>query len=49
MFDDNDHWLEHLQMLTVRFNYLGLEADMTTLTLIELWWLYLCLSRLAEG
>jgi hypothetical protein len=42
-------WMERLQMLSVRFSYLGIGADLATLTIIEAWGLYLFLSRLADG
>ena len=45
----NDEWLERLQMLLMRFSHLGIGADVASLSLIELWALYLHLSRLADG
>lgn len=42
-------WLEHLTMLVERFSYLGISPDITSLSLIELWALYLYLSRMTEG
>lgn len=44
-----DNWLERLQILAVRFSHLGVGADLATLSIIELWSLYLFLSRLADG
>ena len=46
MSDEN--WLEHLQMLLVRFSYLGIGPDITGLSLAELWGLYYFLCRLSE-
>lgn len=46
---NSQHWLERLQMLIARFSYLGIEADMPALSIVELWALYLHLSRLAES
>lgn len=45
----NDAWLKRLETLLERFSYLGISADITALSLIELWGLYLFLSRLADG
>lgn len=42
-------WQERLQSLCARFSYLGIDADIATLSLIELWGLYRYLSRLADG
>ena len=44
----NEPWLERLQTLCERFSYLGIGADISALSLIELWGLYCYLSRL-EG
>lgn len=46
---NNLGWLERLQMLCNRFVHLGMGADLAALSVIELWGLYLFLSRLAEG
>ena len=45
---NNQDWLQHLQMLIQRFSYLGLDADIASLGLIELWGLYIHLSQLAR-
>jgi hypothetical protein len=45
---NSDVWLNELQMLVARFGE-GIGADVASLSLIELWWLYLSLLRLAEG
>jgi hypothetical protein len=45
---NSETWLERLQTLSVRFSHLGIGADLATLSLIELWGLYLFLSRLAD-
>ncbi len=45
----NDDWLQHLEILLVRFSHLGVGADVASLSLIELWAVYLHLSRLADG
>jgi len=42
-------WLESLQTLAARFSHLGIGADMASLSIVELWGLYLFLSRLADG
>jgi hypothetical protein len=44
-----NQWLEHLQTLLNRFDYLGLNADIGALTLIELHGIYCYLSRLASN
>lgn len=49
MNDDDETWLIRLQMLCERFSYLGIGADLASLSLIELWALYRFLSRLADG
>jgi len=46
---NNANWLERLQSLCERFSYLGIGADVASLSLIELWGLYCYLSRLADG
>ena len=45
---NNQDWLQHLQMLIQRFSYLGIDADIASLGLIELWGLYIHLSQLAR-
>jgi len=45
----NSYWLEHLQALLARFSYLGIEADIASLSLIEALGLYSYLMRLAES
>ena len=44
-----DYWLERLEMLLARFSYLGIGADIASLSLFELWALYCNLSRLADS
>ncbi len=44
-----DHWLEKLQILANKFNQFDVDADMSSLSLIELWGLYLHLLRLDES
>ena len=46
---NNTHWLERLQTLIARFSYIGIDADIASLTLIELWGLYTYLNRLVES
>lgn len=46
---NSNHWLDNLQALIVRFSYMGIDADIASLTLIDAWALYLHLSRLAES
>ncbi len=43
----NNYWLEELRMLIERFSYLNLDADIASLSMIELWSLYYYLQRLA--
>lgn len=45
----NGDWMERLQTLCARFSHLGIGADLTGLTLMELWGLYCYLSRLADA
>lgn len=45
----NDDWLPHLKSLCERFSYLGINADLAALSIVELWGLYCYLSRLADG
>jgi hypothetical protein len=42
----NNDWLERLQMLLARFSYLNLDADIASLSFIELYGLYCYLSRM---
>lgn len=46
---NNLDWLERLQSLSARFSHLGMSADLSALSVIEAWGLYLFLLRLAEG
>lgn len=46
---NNNYWLERLQTLLARFSHLGLDTDMSSLSLIDAWALYLHLSRLVEA
>ena len=46
---NRDTWLEHLEMLLVRFSHLGIGADVASLSLVELWAVYLYLLRLADS
>jgi hypothetical protein len=46
---NNLDWLERLQTLAARFSHLGIGGDIAALSIIELWGLYLFLSRLADG
>ena len=39
-------WLERLQMLIARYSTIGLNADIASLSLIELYAVYCYLSRL---
>ena len=45
---DNIQWLERLQMLIARHSYIGLNADIASLSLIELWGVYCYLSQLGS-
>lgn len=49
MNHDRESWLKRLEMLLIRFSHLGIGADVASLSLIELWSLYVYLSRLMEG
>jgi hypothetical protein len=42
-------WPERLQALIARFSYMGIDADIASLSLVEAWGLYCYLSRLAES
>lgn len=42
-------WLERLQMLIARFSYLGINADIASLSMCDAWGLYCYLNRLAES
>jgi len=46
---NNNQWLSRLQTLIARFSYMGLDADIASLSLIELWGVYCYLSRLVEN
>ena len=46
---NEEPWLKRLQALLERFSYLGIGADIASLSLIELWGVYCFLSRLADG
>jgi hypothetical protein len=45
----NSHWLDQLQVLIAKYNQLGIDSDISTLSLVEKWALYLHLLRLAES
>lgn len=42
-------WLARLQALLVRFSHLGIGGDIASMSLVELWALYLHLVRLGNG
>jgi len=44
---NKQYWLIELEMLIARFSYFGIDADITSLRLADLWGLYSHLSRLA--
>lgn len=46
---NNQAWLQQLEMLLIRFSHLDIGADVVSLSMIELWALYLYLSRLVDG
>ena len=46
---NKNDWLKRLQMLAARLPHLAIGADITSLSLIDAWALYLHLSRLAES
>ena len=46
---NNEAWLERLQVLCNRFVSLGISPDLAALSLIELWGMYLFLSRMGNG
>lgn len=43
----NDDWLDELNLLLARYSYLNLNADIATLSLVELWGVYRYLIRMA--
>lgn len=46
----NQHdWIEELYALLARFSDIGVDADIASMSLWELWALYRFLLRLAEG
>jgi|APCry1669188910_1035180.scaffolds.fasta_scaffold304484_2 hypothetical protein len=47
--DVTEHWLAKLRVLANKHNQLAINADISDLSLRELWGLYLHLSRLAES
>lgn len=42
-------WLNRQPTQIARFSFLGLDADIASLSMMELWALFLHLSRLMEG
>lgn len=44
---NNQYWLIQLEMLLVRFSYLGVSSDIAALGLTELWGLYMHLNKMA--
>lgn len=46
---NSETWIERLQTLLGRFSHLGIDAGIAALSIIELWGLYLFLSRLADS
>jgi hypothetical protein len=49
IMNTNYYWLERLQMLMARFSYFRTDADITPLSFIEAWQVYMYQNRLAEG
>lgn len=45
----NIDWLKNLQTLCGRFSYLGIDADLAALSIVELKGLYSYLTRLANS
>lgn len=45
---DNGEWVQLLEMLCARFSSHGVGADLSALSLDDLWGLYRFLSRLSE-
>jgi hypothetical protein len=45
----SEHWIEQLQVLLNKRNQLGIDADISALSLAELWGLHLHLLRLADS
>lgn len=41
----NEPWLESLEILLNRFSYLGMEADVSSMNIVELWGLYVSLVQ----
>ncbi len=46
---NNNDWLIHLKTLIAKYPYTAIDADIASLTLVELWGFYCFLSRLAES
>ena len=46
---NNNNWLNDLLDLVTRFSHLNIDVDIASLTIAELWALYLHLNRLAES
>ncbi|MBX9901802.1 MAG: hypothetical protein K2Y28_13555 [Burkholderiaceae bacterium] len=42
-------FIKELEMLIMRYSYLGIGADLASMSMIELWGLYCYLQRLAEA
>lgn len=42
-------WLQKLQTLAVRYSHLGLNPDLASLSLVELYGIYLWLRGLSDG
>ncbi len=45
----NENWLQQLEILLIRFSHLGIGVDIASLSMIELWTVYMHLSRLADS
>jgi len=42
-------WLDRVQCLAARFSDYGIDPDLAGLAAVDLWGLYLFLSRIADG
>jgi hypothetical protein len=42
-------WLTDLNLLLVRYSYMGIGADIASMSLLELWGVYRYLLRLAKA
>ena len=46
---NENHWIEELACLLARYSYKGIDGDIGSISLIELWGIYCYLRRIAEA